>query len=1322
MKKRIVSIALAALMIVALLPATAIADTGEKAKHQHSWEGEHDTYNNRIIVETSNASRGLIDHAESDTKFNEGDTWHFTAVPKTGYKFSHWTFSNAGYVNIVSSSTAELEISYKYSAAIGVAIWAGGQFTATAHFANADYYTLNTSVTGSGSVSKSPNQSSYLEGTSVTLTATPVPGHRFTGWSGDASGDTNPLSVTMNSNKSITANFVPITYTLTVNTSGSGSVSKNPDESSYSPDASVSLTATPESGWRFSHWSGDASGDTNPLTVEMDGNKTITANFEQITYTLTVNTSGSGSVSKNPNESSYADGSSVILTATPGDGYEFSQWSGDASGSANPLTVSMDANKTITAKFEPITYTITYHNHGTVASNPTTYTIEDSFTLDPPSRDGYEFTGWTGEGIVVPTLDVTIPKGSMGARDYTANWKIGGITVTGFDGEYDATWHKVSVTGTLPGDTVKYSTNGIHYYYTNPSFKNVTSSSGVTVYVKVTRAGMQPYYGSADIRITKATLTVTAHNKSVTYGAAAPSYTYSYSGFKGSDNTSAIFGHPQVTCLYQPGSGAGSYVIDIEKGSLWAYNYDFDCVDGELTVGKAELTVKADNKTITYGDDAPVYTVSYSGFKGSDNASVLRGAPALDSDYDKYDGAGSYPITVQLDTLEADNYTFKLVNGTLTVKKAKLTVKADNKSITYGDAKPAYTVSYSGFKGTDNTSVLSGHPVIFCVYARYSPAGYYPISVTKGTLTSANYDFKFDSGWLTVNRATLTVTADNKSITYGDAKPAYTVTYSGFKGFDSKYVLVGAPKITCSYQQNVSGVGSYTIDVEKGTLWAWNYTFNCVDGTLTVGQKAATITANDKSKTYGEADPALDATVTGAVNGETLDYSLSRAPGENAGDYDIIVTLGTGAVNDNYNITTNDGTLTIAKKAATITANDKSKTYGEADPALDATVTGEVNGETLDYSLSRAPGENAGDYDIIVTLGTGAVNDNYNITTNDGMLTISKKALTVTAEDKTVTFLDAIPEYTAVMNGFITGEDKDDLSGTLAFECTYAPGSAVGTYSITPSGLTSGNYEITFVDGTLTVETLFLNVTFVDFNGTVLGTDRVAYGTAATAPADPRRAGHRFTGWSTDFRDVRTNLTVRAQYAINRYTVTFIDYDGTVIETQRVDWRDGADAPADPQREGYTFIGWDTDYDPVTSNLTVTALYRINTYTVRFVDFDGSVIDTQTVNWNTGATAPANPSREGFTFIGWDTDYDPVTSDLTVTAQYEAVQVIDNEGIPGADDTTAPLDDEIIPKTGGDAGLAWWVWALIAAAVAALLFFLIFFVWRRRREEDEQQA
>lgn len=183
-------------------------------------------------------------------------------------------------------------------------------------------------------------------------------------------------------------------------------------------------------------------------------------------------------------------------------------------------------------------------------------------------------------------------------------------------------------------------------------------------------------------------------------------------------------------------------------------------------------------------------------------------------------------------------------------------------------------------------------------------------------------------------------------------------------------------------------------------------------------------------------------------------------------------------------------------------------------------------------------------------------------------------------------------------------------------------------------------------------------------NGSITGEARqtVNYkgsGTAVTAAANE---GYHFVKWSdgstesprTD-TNVLVDITVEALFAINEYTVTFVDWDELVIEKQTVKHGSNATTSEAPAREGYTFDGWDTDFTNVTSNLTVKATYKINTYTVTFKYDDGIVLATEEVEHGSAATAPSVSTREGYTFTGWDVSFYNVIGDLTVTAQYKAV-------------------------------------------------------------------
>ena len=137
--------------------------------------------------------------------------------------------------------------------------------------------------------------------------------------------------------------------------SNNGTITTNPDYTNglFTKNTSVILTAMPNAGYQFDGWSGDATGNTNPLTITMNADKTITAIFSKIQHTLTTNATN-GTITRNPvtpTSGTYDFGTDVELTATPNAGYQFDGWSSDASGKKNPLTITMDADKTVTALF-----------------------------------------------------------------------------------------------------------------------------------------------------------------------------------------------------------------------------------------------------------------------------------------------------------------------------------------------------------------------------------------------------------------------------------------------------------------------------------------------------------------------------------------------------------------------------------------------------------------------------------------------------------------------------------------------------------------------------------------------------------------------------------------------------------------------------------------------------------------------------------------------------------------------------------------------------------------------------------------------------------
>ena len=180
------------------------------------------------------------------------------------------------------------------------------------------------------------------------------------------------------------------------------------------------------------------------------------------------------------------------------------------------------------------------------------------------------------------------------------------------------------------------------------------------------------------------------------------------------------------------------------------------------------------------------------------------------------------------------------------------------------------------------------------------------------------------------------------------------------------------------------------------------------------------------------------------------------------------------------------------------------------------------------------------------------------------------------------------------------------------------------------------------------------DVEFVDWDGTILATMKVPNGEAATAPADPTRVGYTFIGWDKDFSHVTDHMTVTAQYQINRYRVRFFDYDNTLLKTDSVEYQAAATAPANPYREGYTFIGWDQEFDSITADLDVYAQYEFGEDCDMTIVFANGNDNTEIYSQSISIKMPPAPEIEGFTFLYWQPVAEPITNEITIQAIYEA--------------------------------------------------------------------
>ncbi len=595
-------------------------------------------------------------------------------------------------------------------------------------------------------------------------------------------------------------------------------------------------------------------------------------------------------------------------------------------------------------------------------------------------------------------------------------------------------------------------------------------------------------FTGSTLAIAQAALSVTADAKTKIYGAADPAFTVTYSGFVNSETPTVLGGTLGFTRA--PGGNVGSYPIT--PAGLTSGNYTITFNTGTLSITPAALTITATAKSKTYGDTLALNGATdfiSSGLQSGETiGSVTLAASGSPAGTVATAAAGAYAITPSAatgGTFNPGNYTISYASGVLTVNRAALSITADAQTKVYGADDPALTVAYAGFVNGESATVLGGTLVLS--RAPGENVGNYLI--TPGGLTSANYNLTFNTGTFNITKAVLTVAATARTKPYGAGDPTLTFTVGGLQFTDTQAtVLTGA--LTRAAGETVAG-SPYAI-TQGNLLPNGNYTIDFTGSTLTISPVPLSITANAETKVYGTADPTFTVTYAGFTNSETSavlggTLAFSRAPGENVGSYLITPS---GETSGNYTITYSTGNLSITKAPLSVTADATAKTYGAADPALAFTVSGLRFNDTvagvLAGVLTRVGGETVAGGPYTITQGTLTPNGNYTLNFTGNTFSITKAALAITADAKSKTYGAVDPAFTANYAGFVNGETPAVLGGALNF--TRAPGEGIGSYPITPGGLTSGNYAITFNAGPLVIAAptpLMLPLSFAGDNVTI---------------------------------------------------------------------------------------------------------------------------------------------------------------------------------------------------------------------------------------------
>ncbi len=481
-----------------------------------------------------------------------------------------------------------------------------------------------------------------------------------------------------------------------------------------------------------------------------------------------------------------------------------------------------------------------------------------------------------------------------------------------------------------------------------------------------------------------------------------------------------------VTGLGLSGDGAGNYVLDTDAASLTA------------DITKATLTVTADDASRTYGDANPTFTATISGFVNDEDLSTsgVTGNADLSTTADQSSDVGAYTITASLGGLAAGNYDFSFADGTLTVNKATLTVTADTPTKTYGDEIVDFTGSLVGLKNNDDITIAtfaSDGTAATAVVGDYAITA--SLNDPGGKLD--NYDLVY--GTLTVDKATLTLAADNQTKTYGDEFSAFTG--GGLSG------LVNGDDITIANLTSAgagaeAGAGEYAITAvlsdPDGKLSNYNVSYT---GVLTVTPAVLTVTANNVSRDYGTPNPTFNVSYSGFKNGENAataglsgNASLTTTANElsTVGDYTINAGAGTLAA-ANYTFAFVNGTLAVAPATLTVLVDSVTKTYGdEITDYFGVIWSGLRNNDNITIASLASDG-GAATASVGVYGFTATFNDpdgklsNYNVV-YDGTLTVEKATLTVTADDQTKTYGDSAADFTGSL-GELKNNDNITVTG-----------------------------------------------------------------------------------------------------------------------------------------------------------------------------------------------------------------------------------------------------------------------------------------------------
>jgi hypothetical protein len=730
-------------------------------------------------------------------------------------------------------------------------------------------------------------------------------------------------------------------FTITVNTTSSGGGTANLN------NINISISDLPtDVTYSFDPTSVDASNSTTSptSTLTLDVPNTISVG----SYVFKITASGGNG---NNARTTTANGTLIISKANANisvSGIQTFPYNGNPQG---PSTISYNGDGTTSLLYTNVGGTA--YSSATAPTNAGNYQVVASATAganyNSASSQAYTFT--------ITKIDPAISV--SGTQTFTYNGTAQGPSTINYNGDGTTTLLYTNVEGTAYSSATAPTNAG--------NYQVVVSATAGTNY---NAASSAPY----TFTIAQKTLHITATGINKEYdGNATATVNLSDDRVSGDDLTlnygTATFNDKNA------GTGKTVNVSGIYFTGTDAINYLGNTTASTTAdITQRSITIKADAQSKTYGDADPsliaqvINGTIVTGDVASGNLTRLTG-----------ENVGSYQINQGTYTY-GSNYAETYISADLTINKRAVEITADPKSKTYGDTDP--TLTYQITSGS-----LAFSDAFSGSLTRDAGEDVGSYAINQGSVAlSSNYDLSYVGADLTINKRAVEITADPKSKTYGDTDPAltYQIT-SGSLAFSDAF--------SGSLTRNAGeDVGSYAINQGSVAL-SDNYTLTYVSADLTINKRVVEITADPKSKTYGDTDPALTYQITNGslAFADAFSGSLTRDAGEDVGNYAI--NQGSVALSDNYTLTYVSADLTINKRAVEITADPKSKTYGDTDPALTYQITSGslAFSDTFSGSLTRDAGESAaaGANTYAIREGNVTLNSNYILTYIGAYLTIN---------------------------------------------------------------------------------------------------------------------------------------------------------------------------------------------------------------------------------------------------------------------------------------------------------------------------------------------